>query len=81
MSDELNDGMNENISSRDWTTTLLLSIFTGAIGGHRFYVGKMKSAVLMLLTGGGCGIWALLDIISVVTGKFTDAEGRVIPKK
>ncbi len=64
----------------DWTTTLLLAIFLGGAGIHRFYVGKNGSGILMLLTGGGCGIWALIDIISIVSGRFTDADGNVIQK-
>jgi len=72
--------MSETQNKHDWTTVLLLSIFLGGLGVHRFYVGKTGSGIAMLLTGGGCGVWAIIDIISIVTGKFTDGEGNVIAK-
>ena len=66
---------------KDWLTTLLLCIFLGAFGGHRFYVGKTGSAVGQLLTLGGCGIWALIDLIQIITGNFRDANGQPLLKK
>ncbi|EFH90539.1 TM2 domain-containing protein [Ktedonobacter racemifer] len=61
---------------KDWLITLLLSIFLGGLGIHRFYVGKTGTGIAMLLTGGGCGIWALIDIIMIASGSFTDANGQ-----
>ncbi len=71
----------QNKSSKDWLTTLLLCIFFGGLGVHRFYVGKTGSGVGMLLTGGGCGIWTIVDLISIICGNFTDANGNVISNK
>ena len=34
---------------KDWLTTLLLSIFLGGLGIHRFYVGLTGTAVVMLV--------------------------------
>ena len=65
---------------KSWLVTLLLSILVGGLGIHRFYVGKIGTGILMLLTGGGCGIWALIDIIMVATGSFTDAQGQPLVK-
>ena len=62
----------------DWTTLLILSILLGGLGVDRFYAGHIGLGVLKLLTIGGCGIWALIDIIMVATGKFTDADGLPI---
>ena len=68
----------ENVSSRDWLTTLLLCFFVGSLGIHRFYVGKTGTGIVQLLTLGGCGVWTLIDFIVIVMGNFTDAEGKVI---
>ena len=67
-----------NISDKDWIVVLVLCLFTGCLGLHRFYVGKIGTAIAQLLTGGGCGIWQLIDFINIVTEKFTDEQGKRI---
>jgi TM2 domain-containing membrane protein YozV len=69
---------NSNVSDRNWIATLLLCIFLGNFGAHRFYAGKMGSAILMLLTSGFCWIWVVVDAITIATGTFTDEEGKFI---
>lgn len=65
-------------SEKDWLITLLLALFLGSIGIHRFYAGKIGTGILQLITVGGCGIWTLIDIIMIVTGSFKDKDGNVI---
>lgn len=40
---------------------LLVSIFGGTLGIDRFLLGDITCGVLKLITGGGCGIWTLVD--------------------
>lgn len=64
----------------NWLTLLLLCIFVGGAGIHRFYAGKIGTGVLYLFTGGLFGIGWLVDLIKIATGKFTDKNGNVIRK-
>jgi len=67
--------------AKDWTTTLLLCLFLGYLGIHRFYVGKTGTGVVQLLTGGGCGVWWLVDFILILTNSFTDSNGYPLVKR
>lgn len=65
-------------SDKNWLATLLLCLFLGGIGVHRFYVGKVGTGILQLITLCGCGIWTLIDLIMIITGSFTDKDGNKI---
>jgi TM2 domain-containing membrane protein YozV len=67
--------------SSNWLTLFLLSIFLGEFGVDRFYVGKIGTGILKLITCGGCGVWWLIDWIMVLTEKFTDKDGNVVTKE
>lgn len=67
-----------NNSDKNWIATLILCIFLGGWGVHRFYAGKVGTGLLMLFTCGGCGIWSIIDLIIIATGKFTDVNGKFI---
>ena len=69
------------VSDKDWTTALLLSIFLGGLGGDRFYLGYTGLGVAKLLTLGGCGVWAIVDLIQIIQNKIPDAQGRPLVKK
>ena len=58
------------------STALILSILLGEFGIDRFYLGYTGLGVLKLITFGGAGIWWLIDIIKIATGKMKDAQGN-----
>ena len=55
-----------------------VQFFLGEFGAHRFYLGKTGTAIAMIFTLGGLGIWALVDFIMAVVGVMKDKEGRPI---
>ena len=65
-------------SEKGFVATLLLALFLGGLGVHRFFVGKIGTGVLQLITLGGLGIWALIDVIMIVVGSFKDKDGLPI---
>ena len=65
-------------SEKEFVPTLLLCFFLGPLGVHRFYVGKIGTGILMLITLGGFGIWALIDLIMIIVGSFKDKKGLPI---
>ena len=72
---------NAAVSDKDWLATFLLCWFLGVVGIHRFYVGKTGSAIAMILTLGGSGIWDLVDWIIILCGDFKDKDGKVIKRR
>ena len=76
------DGFHAHPSEKNWRTTLLLAIFLGVFGGHRFYVDKRGTGWLMLLLcwTGISVLWAVFDIIKIVTESFEDDLGCIIHK-
>ncbi len=64
------------MSDKGFVPALLLCFFLGVLGVHRFYVGKIGTGILMLLTLGGFGIWQIIDFVLIAVGSFTDKEGR-----
>ncbi|WP_195985560.1 NINE protein [Clostridium sp. D33t1_170424_F3] len=65
----------EVISPSSRWVALILCIFLGTLGIHRFYVGKIGTGILYLLTGGAFGIGWIVDIIMIACGSFTDSYG------
>lgn len=63
-------------SSNSRLVALLLCFFLGYLGIHRFYVGKVGTGVIWLLTGGIVGFGVLVDFILILLGSFKDKQER-----
>ena len=63
-------------SDKEYVIALLVSIFLGYLGIDRFYMGQVGMGIGKLLTGGGCGVWWLIDVILIATRSSNDSAGR-----
>lgn len=65
-------------SEKTFLATWLFAWLLGSLGVDRFYLGKTGSGIAKLLTLGGCGIWALIDLILVLSGSTKDSQGLTL---
>jgi TM2 domain-containing membrane protein YozV len=66
---------------KSWIVALLLCFFLGVLGVHRFYVGKVGTGILQIVTVGGFfGIWVLIDFIMILVGSFKDKQGQALAR-
>jgi hypothetical protein len=72
------DATGQPVSDKSRLAAALLCWFVGVFGVHRFYVGKVGTGVAMLVTCGGLGVWALIDLVVILLGSFRDQEGRAL---
>ena len=72
---QLLPGSSLDVSKRKVLPALLLCLLFGVFGTHRFYVGKVGSGMLQMLTLGGLGLWVIYDSLLLVMRKFTDNQG------
>src|SRR5881409_3678267 len=72
--DDPDDAQEPEVSKRSRGVALLLSLFGGVFGLHRFYVDKPRTAIAMLVTFGGLGVWYLYDLVLIAAGEFRDSE-------
>ena len=68
----------DDVSEKSRIVALLLCFFLGGLSVHRFYVGKIGTGVVQILTLGGLGVWVLIDFIMIIMGSFTDKNGLAI---
>lgn len=62
-------------SQKSFAATWVLALLLGTLGIDRFYLGKIGTGILKLVTLGGFGIWTLIDLIMVLAGGTRDKEG------
>ncbi len=73
-------------AGKSWVVTLLLCLFLGSVGAHRFYTKNIGSAVAQLLMTLTVflwpisGIWAFIDLIIILCGNFTTKDGEELTK-
>ncbi len=67
--------MDEQLTDKRILPAFLLCFLFGVFGAHRFYVGKTGTAIIMIFTLGGLGIWMMIDLILIIVGAFTDSNG------
>jgi hypothetical protein len=68
--------MGKTTGGKSQLVALLLCIFVGYLGIHRFYLGYTGIGILELLTAGLCGILTLIDLIRIITGDLQPKGGE-----
>jgi hypothetical protein len=61
--------------NRSQVAAILLCLFLGDLGIHRFYLGYTWQGIVQLLTLGGFGVWALIDLIRIIIGSLQPKNG------
>ncbi|MBQ3301388.1 MAG: TM2 domain-containing protein [Eggerthellaceae bacterium] len=69
------NGQPTAVSPKSKYVAFALCFFLGFFGAHRFYLGKYGSAILYLFTAGVLCIGWIVDIVRILTGSMTDADG------
>lgn len=66
---------------RNYFIALALSIIVGYLGVDRFYMGKVGTGILKLITFGGFGVWYIVDIVLIAIGSMRDINGQPMTRE
>ena len=61
---------------RHFLAVFFLSFLWGTFGVDRFYLGKIGTGILKLITFGGLGLWTLIDLVLIMSGAMRDKQGN-----
>ena len=67
-------------AGKSWVVTLLLALLLPCLGIHRFYTGHYMWGVIQLVTGGGCGVLWLIDLVLILFDGYRAADGQPLVK-
>lgn len=73
---QMKKSANAEGAGKSQLVALLLALFVGVLGIHRFYLGYTGIGIVQLLTFGGLGVWALIDLILIITGDLKPRSGN-----
>lgn len=73
---QMKKSANADGAGKSQLVALLLALFVGVLGIHRFYLGYTGIGIVQLLTFGGLGVWALIDLILIITGDLKPRSGN-----
>lgn len=61
---------------RHFLAVFFLSFMWGTFGVDRFYLGKVGTGILKLVTIGGFGLWTIIDLVLIMSGAMRDKQGK-----
>lgn len=61
---------------RHYLAAFFLSFLWGTFGIDRFYLGKIFTGILKLITFGGFGLWTIIDLVLIMSGSMHDKQGN-----
>lgn len=61
---------------RHFLAVFFLSYMWGTFGVDRFYLGKVGTGILKLITFGGFGLWTIIDLVLIMSGAMRDKQGN-----